>query len=920
LKNMIKRITAFCTALLLVCSVGDVTSLKIIDDRNTVSAESLLENDKFTYLDENGIEWSLTVLNSIDMTVSIAPVYKSKLSGAVEIPGTVYINESDATYQYKVTTITGNAFSDCSSLTDLILPDTITEIGAYAFGNTGLIKFTVPAELTIINSDAFSGCTSLETVNFNDKISSINMRAFKDCSSLKFIVFPKSLTEIKKSAFENCNNLSYIYYLGNSWNNVTVSAIGNNALNDIKSVIYHEAVQSTCTVKGNISYYEISGEDTYYTALPATTETQIGKNDIQTALKPHNFSEYISDNNATCIQDGTMTAKCDNCDETDTKTEVGSAKGHKAVSANNEIPATCLTDGKSSDTVCENCGDILSQGEKIPAMGHSFTNYVSDNNATCTQDGTMTAKCDNCDETDTKTEVGSAKGHKAVSANNEIPATCLTDGKSSDTVCENCGDTLSQGEKISATGHSFTNYVLDNNATCTQDGTMTAKCDNCDETDTKTEVGSAKGHKAVSANNEIPATCLNDGKSSDTVCENCGDTLSQGEKIPATGHSFTNYVSDNNATCTQDGTMTAKCDNCNETATKTEVGSAKGHREISANNGIEPTCTSSGKKADIICSVCNETISEGEEIPQTGHDYSGGKCTFCGKYEDNIGGNPYGHSILLNGDIGLKFYMELSDETAADESAEMVFTFSDGTVTTQPICDAVKSEGKGHNCYAFFCEVPAKDMTSEIRAQIISSVGESSVYTFSVQQYAREIIDDPENYGDFITVTKAMLNYGAAAQVLFGINTDNPANSILSDNDKILSEPSDLDNYKFNITGEQSGISYYGASLLLNSKTDIRFYFTVNDESVLSQIDFTVDGVPVTPIKKNGYYCVEVKNIAPQNNGISHTVTAGDLRIENYSVLSFINSANSWSGSEPEFKAVMYALYEYGKRAEQIFS
>jgi len=834
---MIKRITAFCTALLLVCSVGDVTSLKIIDDRNTVSAESLLENDKFTYLDENGIEWSLTVLNSIDMTVSIAPVYKSKLSGAVEIPGTVYINEPDATYQYKVTTITGNAFSDCSSLTDVILPDTITEIGAYAFGNTGLIKFTVPAELTIINSDTFSGCTSLETVNFNDKISSINMRAFKDCSSLKFIVFPESLTEIKKSAFENCNNLSYIYYLGNSWNNVTVSAIGNNALNDIKSVIYHEAVQSTCTVKGNISYYEISGEDTYYTALPATTETQIGKNDIQTALKPHNFSEYISDNNATCIQDGTMTAKCDNCDETDTKTEVGSAKGHKAVSANNEIPATCLNDGKQSDTVCENCGDTLSQGEKIPAAGHSFTNYVSDNNADCTKDGTMTAKCDNCDETDTKTEVGSAKGHKAVSANNEIPATCLTDGKSSD-----------------------------------------------------------------------------------TVCENCGDTLSQGEKIPAAGHSFTNYVSDNNATCTQDGTMTAKCDNCDETDTKTEVGSAKGHMEISANNGIEPTCTSSGKKADIICSVCNETISKGEEIPQTGHNYSGGKCTFCGKYEDNIGGNPYGHSILLNGDIGLKFYMELSDETAADENAEMLFTFSDGTVITQPICDAVKSEDKGYNCYAFFCEVPAKDMTSEIRAQIISSVGESSVYTFSVQQYAREIIDDPENYGDFITVTKAMLNYGAAAQVLFGINTDNPANSILSDNDKILSEPSDLDNYKFNITGEQSGISYYGASLLLNSKTDIRFYFTVNDESVLSQIDFTVDGVPVTPIKKNGYYCVEVKNIAPQNNGISHTVTAGDLRIENYSVLSFINSANSWSGSEPEFKAAMYALYEYGKRAEQIFS
>lgn len=83
----------------------------------------------------------------------------------------------------------------------------------------------------------------------------------------------------------------------------------------------------------------------------------------------HSFTSYVSDNNATCTQDGTKTAKCDRCDETDTVKNVDSKLGHK------------------------------------------FTNYVSDNNATCTQDGTKTAKCDRCDETDTIIDEGSKLEH-----------------------------------------------------------------------------------------------------------------------------------------------------------------------------------------------------------------------------------------------------------------------------------------------------------------------------------------------------------------------------------------------------------------------------------------------------------------------------------------------------------------------------
>jgi hypothetical protein len=74
----------------------------------------------------------------------------------------------------------------------------------------------------------------------------------------------------------------------------------------------------------------------------------------------HNFSDYIPDNNATCLANGTKTAKCDGCSKTDTK----------------EI----------LDTMTE----------------HVFVNYVSNNNATCTSNGTETAKCESCDEIHTR--------------------------------------------------------------------------------------------------------------------------------------------------------------------------------------------------------------------------------------------------------------------------------------------------------------------------------------------------------------------------------------------------------------------------------------------------------------------------------------------------------------------------------------
>ena len=91
--------------------------------------------------------------------------------------------------------------------------------------------------------------------------------------------------------------------------------------------------------------------------------------DSETATTSHVFKNYVSNHDATCTQDGTETAKCENCDAIDTREIADSA------------------------------------------LGHEFDNYQSDGNATCTENGTETSKCKRCDVTDTREIADSALGH-----------------------------------------------------------------------------------------------------------------------------------------------------------------------------------------------------------------------------------------------------------------------------------------------------------------------------------------------------------------------------------------------------------------------------------------------------------------------------------------------------------------------------
>ena len=163
---------------------------------------------------------------------------------------------------------------------------------------------------------------------------------------------------------------------------------------------------ATCTEKGVRTYTCTSSSHTKTEDIPALNHSLAGQ-------------EYVSDNNATCEQDGTKTAKCvrygtGGCTETDTVTDTGSKLGHLFEDYASDNNTTCEQDGtKTAKCVrygtggCTETDTVTDTGSKL---GHLFEDYVSNNDATYAHDGTKTAKCvryDQCGETHTMPDEGS---------------------------------------------------------------------------------------------------------------------------------------------------------------------------------------------------------------------------------------------------------------------------------------------------------------------------------------------------------------------------------------------------------------------------------------------------------------------------------------------------------------------------------
>ena len=179
----------------------------------------------------------------------------------------------------------------------------------------------------------------------------------------------------------------------------------------------------------------------------------------ETCLNPyrlptgHKMTNYESDNNATCTQDGTKTARCQN----------------------------------------DGCGESKTIPDEGSKLGHNFINYIPNGDANCTSVGTRTATCSRCTATDTQPGEGVAPNHNVVS-DPAIPPTCTRDGLTAGSHCSRCQEVLTAQNTVARLGHQPVEDAAIA-ATCTRDGlTAGSHCSRCQEVLTAQNSASSLGH------------------------------------------------------------------------------------------------------------------------------------------------------------------------------------------------------------------------------------------------------------------------------------------------------------------------------------------------------------------------------------------------------------------------------------------
>ena len=207
-------------------------------------------------------------------------------------------NLTSVTIGDSVTTIGNSSFSGCDSLTSVTIGDNVTTIGEWAFdGCSSLTSVTIPDSVTTIGYGAFSSCSSLTSVTIGDSVTTIGGSAFSDCYSLTDVTIPDSVTTIGDYAFDGCCSLTSVT-IGDS-----VITIGNRAFSDCNSLTDVTIPDSVTT----IGDWAFSGCKSLTSVTIPDSVTTIERSAFASCDSLKEFKgEYASDDGRCLIIDGTL--------------------------------------------------------------------------------------------------------------------------------------------------------------------------------------------------------------------------------------------------------------------------------------------------------------------------------------------------------------------------------------------------------------------------------------------------------------------------------------------------------------------------------------------------------------------------------------------------------------------------------------
>ena len=175
-----------------------ITNLKIVGEINGTDLKFIREMAGCDY-DGKETDGKLSILDLSDAKI---------VEG-----GSAYYSDRDDGFIYTSNDKLGDyVFFDCSGLTSLTLPSSVTKIGCYALSSCiGLTSLTLPSSVTEIGEHAFLNCRGLTNFTIPSGVTKIGAGAFFCCYGLISLTIPSSVTAIGSQAFNACSELTSIY-------------------------------------------------------------------------------------------------------------------------------------------------------------------------------------------------------------------------------------------------------------------------------------------------------------------------------------------------------------------------------------------------------------------------------------------------------------------------------------------------------------------------------------------------------------------------------------------------------------------------------------------------------------------------------------------------------------------------------------
>ena len=273
-----------------------------------------------------------------------------------------------------------------------------------------------------------------------------------------------------------------------------------------------------------------------------------------------------------------------------------------------------------------------------------------------------------------------------------------------------------------------------------------------------------------------------------------------------------------------------------------------------------------------------------------------------------------GYSLTLKGEIGVNFFIDLCGRSA--DNAEVVLSWYKYSETVKLSDLTPESSG----LYKVTCFVAAKEMSDEITATLTIDDETVATDTYSVAAYANRIIENEDGeFNDFAKLaqlqelSKAMLHYGAQAQLYFVHNTENLADS------KITYTPESIDDSKLIIPALNDdnfspfGLTYAGDSLLLKNTTTLRVFFTPDESYDGTEVYY--GDQKLTAGTRGSMIYFDIKGIKAADILKDQTLTFKKSGAADKAIAFNISDYIAGQKSDPSLNPLLTGLYDYNRKA-----